>query len=72
MILFADADGATTFADVENLEKSIQKQGFDVAFGSRAHLVKSEAVIKASTLRVDYPFTLSLIEIFRDLFCATF
>lgn len=43
-LLFADADGATKFSDLEILEASLPKNG--VAIGSRAHLVKSDAVIK--------------------------
>ncbi|KAJ3411157.1 dolichyl-phosphate beta-glucosyltransferase [Chytridiales sp. JEL 0842] len=53
-ILFADADGASTFADVEKLEKAIletMKDGSGVAVGSRAHMVKSEAVVKRSFIR---------------------
>ncbi|CAG8733611.1 13816_t:CDS:2, partial [Acaulospora morrowiae] len=54
-ILFADADGATKFADLELLErklsKIVSKDGFGVAVGSRAHLVKTDAVVKRSFIR---------------------
>jgi len=49
-ILFVDADGATKFSDLDCLErelnKIISKEGYGVAVGSRAHLVKTEAVVK--------------------------
>eukprot|EP00002_Diphylleia_rotans_P012430 TRINITY_DN2430_c0_g1_i4.p1 TRINITY_DN2430_c0_g1~~TRINITY_DN2430_c0_g1_i4.p1 ORF type:complete len:204 (-),score=36.97 TRINITY_DN2430_c0_g1_i4:566-1177(-) len=41
-ILFADADGATKFSDVDALEKKmdeIEEKGLGVVVGSRAHLV---------------------------------
>ncbi|KAJ3225281.1 dolichyl-phosphate beta-glucosyltransferase [Chytriomyces hyalinus] len=53
-ILFADADGATKFGDIEKLERkldSIEKNGLGVAIGSRAHMVKSDAVVKRSFIR---------------------
>ncbi len=53
-IVFADADGASRFSDVAQLlEKvsSIEKAGHGVAIGSRAHLVKTEAVVKRSFIR---------------------
>ncbi|CAG8493637.1 1812_t:CDS:2 [Acaulospora colombiana] len=54
-ILFADADGATKFSDFEALEgklnKITNKDGFGVAVGSRAHLVKTDAVVKRSFIR---------------------
>ncbi len=49
-ILFADADGATRFSDLDLLLRAIDnvqdqdEQGMVV--GSRAHLVKSDAVVK--------------------------
>lgn len=49
-ILFADADGATKFSDMERLMDGCEEvvDGFHrgVAIGSRAHLVGSEAVVK--------------------------
>jgi dolichyl-phosphate beta-glucosyltransferase len=49
-IVFADADGASRFADlgsmVEGCRKVQDKHGRGVAIGSRAHLVGSEAVVK--------------------------
>ncbi|KAJ3160956.1 dolichyl-phosphate beta-glucosyltransferase, partial [Geranomyces michiganensis] len=53
-LLFADADGATKFADVELLERSIEETaigGSAVAVGSRAHMVSTEAVVKRSFIR---------------------
>ncbi|KAJ3104620.1 dolichyl-phosphate beta-glucosyltransferase [Phlyctochytrium planicorne] len=53
-ILFADADGSTKFADIEKLEGSlgkVSKNGLGVAIGSRAHMVKTEAVVKRSAIR---------------------
>ncbi|KAL9118289.1 MAG: hypothetical protein Q9187_005167 [Circinaria calcarea] len=53
--VFADADGASKFADLGKLVQACQeiedaeKRG--VAIGSRAHLVGSEAVVKRSFLR---------------------
>jgi dolichyl-phosphate beta-glucosyltransferase len=49
-VVFADADGASRFADlgrmVEGCRKVQDKHGRGVAIGSRAHLVGSEAVVK--------------------------
>ncbi|KAF9401644.1 dolichyl-phosphate beta-glucosyltransferase, partial [Podila epigama] len=53
-ILMVDADGATRFADLEVLLQKlteIKKNGFGVAVGSRAHLVKTDAVVKRSFIR---------------------
>ncbi|KAI6239208.1 Dolichyl-phosphate beta-glucosyltransferase [Aphelenchoides fujianensis] len=45
LILFADADGATRFADVDKLEAALKEAGGEgdsaVAIGSRAHLEKT-------------------------------
>ncbi|KAJ3213419.1 dolichyl-phosphate beta-glucosyltransferase [Dinochytrium kinnereticum] len=54
MILFADADGSTKFSDIQQLEDAltkVSKDGLGVAIGSRAHMVKSEAVVKRSAIR---------------------
>ena len=52
--IFADADGASRFEDLGKLVEASKKiedtQGRAVAVGSRAHLVGSEAVVKASSL----------------------
>lgn len=52
---FADADGASKFADIQKLitacEDAEDKQGRALAVGSRAHLVGSESVVKRSKLR---------------------
>jgi len=43
----ADADGATRFADVENLEESMKRFPSDlggIVVGSRAHLMESDAM----------------------------
>lgn len=49
-VLFADADGASRFADVARLvdgcEEVVDGSHRGVAIGSRAHLVGSEAVVK--------------------------
>ncbi|XGW02185.1 hypothetical protein V3C99_014324 [Haemonchus contortus] len=57
LILFADADGATKFSDIEKLERSLMRisRGLDetfpvVAVGSRAHL-EAEAVATRSLFR---------------------
>lgn len=53
--LFADADGASKFSDIERLFKALQKHDAknngQVAVGSRAHLVNTEAVVKRSFIR---------------------
>lgn len=50
MILFADADGASKFADLdlllEAMESAQDKDGHGIVIGSRAHLVNTEAVVK--------------------------
>ncbi|KAH9479235.1 Dolichyl-phosphate beta-glucosyltransferase [Psilocybe cubensis] len=54
-LLMADADGASRIQDLEELWKAMDKiapdNGPGVVVGSRAHLVKSEAVVKRSLLR---------------------
>lgn len=49
-LLMVDADGATRFADLEDLWKEMDEIAHDgeasVVVGSRAHLVKTEAVVK--------------------------
>ncbi|KAI7819533.1 nucleotide-diphospho-sugar transferase [Gamsiella multidivaricata] len=53
-ILMVDADGATRFSDLEQLEvklKQAEKNGLGVAVGSRAHLVQTDAVVKRSFIR---------------------
>lgn len=53
-ILFADADGATKFADIEGLLKYLKSFKDDepaIAIGSRAHMVNTEAVVKRSAIR---------------------
>ncbi|KAJ3285522.1 dolichyl-phosphate beta-glucosyltransferase [Rhizoclosmatium sp. JEL0117] len=54
MLLFADADGATRFSDIELLEKALDKvsvANHGIAVGSRAHMVRSDAVVKRSFIR---------------------
>jgi dolichyl-phosphate beta-glucosyltransferase len=49
-LLMVDADGASQFSDIELLWKALDKidaAGHGVAIGSRAHLVDTEAVVKA-------------------------
>ncbi|KIX10580.1 uncharacterized protein Z518_01664 [Rhinocladiella mackenziei CBS 650.93] len=54
-VVFADADGASKFSDLDKLVRACREVedsgGRGVAVGSRAHLVDSEAVVKRSTLR---------------------
>ena len=56
-ILFVDADGATKFSDLEVLWKAMdalekdKESAVGVAVGSRAHMVKSEAVVKVCVLQ---------------------
>ncbi|KZV70844.1 glycosyltransferase family 2 protein [Peniophora sp. CONT] len=52
-MLMVDADGASRFEDLELLWAAMDKHGEKpaVAIGSRAHLVKTEAVVKRSMLR---------------------
>ncbi|WFD35919.1 dolichyl-phosphate beta-glucosyltransferase [Malassezia cuniculi] len=54
-ILFADADGATRFSDLRMLANEMARvitpAGHGVVVGSRAHLVKTDAVVKRSFLR---------------------
>lgn len=48
-ILFADADGATRFSDLDMLMAAMEeteKDGMGMVVGSRAHLVSSDAVVK--------------------------
>lgn len=49
-VVFADADGASKFDDLEKLVSACQEiedvEGRAVAVGSRAHMVGSEAVVK--------------------------
>ncbi|CCE86640.1 Piso0_005143 [Millerozyma farinosa CBS 7064] len=52
--LFADADGATKFSDMEKLLAFLSSVGSDkagVAIGSRAHMVDTDAVVKRSFVR---------------------
>ncbi|KAL4903944.1 hypothetical protein BDW74DRAFT_155675 [Aspergillus multicolor] len=54
-VIFADADGATNFADLGKLVTACQEvedtHGRGIAVGSRAHMVGSDAVVKRSKLR---------------------
>ncbi|KAF8997924.1 glycosyltransferase family 2 protein [Cyathus striatus] len=54
-LLMADADGASRFEDLESLWKEMDaiapSNAPGVVVGSRAHLVKTEAVVKRSLLR---------------------
>ncbi|KAI3641061.1 hypothetical protein MIR68_001939 [Amoeboaphelidium protococcarum] len=66
LCLFADADGATEFSDLSKLISSIKRKqqqqnqverdnedgnNVDIAIGSRAHLVKTDSVVKRSRMR---------------------
>lgn len=54
-LLFADADGATNFSDLETLivemSKSIIENPCSVVIGSRSHLVSTDAVVQRSFVR---------------------
>lgn len=53
-IVFADADGATKFADLGALLgalKHVEKAGHGIAVGSRAHMVHTAAVVQRSFVR---------------------
>jgi dolichyl-phosphate beta-glucosyltransferase len=54
-LLMVDADDASRFSDLEDLWEAMDKiapdHGAGVVVGSRAHLVKTEAVVKRSLLR---------------------
>ena len=60
--VFADADGASRFADLGKLVKGVREvedeEGRGVAVGSRAWLVGSEAVVKVLLLSFISPFFL--------------
>lgn len=52
--IFADADGASKFSDLSSLMASlseIEKSNYGIAVGSRAHMVKTDAVVKRSFIR---------------------
>ncbi|CAH2354954.1 dolichyl-phosphate beta-glucosyltransferase [[Candida] railenensis] len=56
LALFADADGATKFGDVDRMVEFFAKDSDDsltgrVAIGSRAHMVNTDAVVKRSFIR---------------------
>jgi hypothetical protein len=55
LILFADADGASRFTDLDLLLAAMHHtrdaDDHGMVVGSRAHLVNSEAVVKVSRLR---------------------
>ena len=57
--VFADADGASRFSDlgrlIEGCEDVVDASDRGVAIGSRAHLVKSEAVVKVCPLFFFFP-----------------
>lgn len=52
--IFADADGASKFSDVTALmtaAQGVEKKGYGIAVGSRAHMVNTDAVVKRSFVR---------------------
>lgn len=57
-LLMVDADGASRFEDLELLWNAVDKLKSDtaVAIGSRAHLVKTEAVVKVRYHAQLFPF----------------
>jgi dolichyl-phosphate beta-glucosyltransferase len=49
--LMVDADGATKFSDLDDLEEKLskcEKDGYGIAVGSRSHLVSTDAVVQVS------------------------
>ncbi len=58
-VLMVDADGASRFEDLDLLwaamDKLVEKEKPAIAVGSRAHLVKTEAVVKVRSLRLGPP-----------------
>ncbi|GME80185.1 unnamed protein product [[Candida] boidinii] len=57
-IIFADADGASKFSDLDKLMQSIKTTDLNkpneipaVTIGSRAHMVNTDAVVKRSFIR---------------------
>ncbi|KAF9977476.1 dolichyl-phosphate beta-glucosyltransferase [Actinomortierella ambigua] len=63
-LLMVDADGATKFSDLDKLEqemKRAEKSGLGIAIGSRAHLVKTDAVVKRSFIRNFLMYSFHLI-----------
>ena len=54
-VCFADADGATRFSDIDNLFAALSEierdDGHGLAGGSRAHMVRTDAVVKRSAVR---------------------
>lgn len=53
-VVFADADGASRFADLEALLREVRRvqvQECGIAVGSRAHMVTTDAVVKRALVR---------------------
>lgn len=53
-VIFADADGASRFSDLAALMdevRRVEKDGYGIAVGSRAHMVNTDAVVKRSFVR---------------------
>lgn len=73
-VLFADADGASKFADVGKLITTCQTiadaRGRAVAIGSRAHLVGSEAVVKVRPPETGGRCVLFYTHVLRILTCV--
>lgn len=61
-VLFADADGASTFEDLSKLMKACKEvediYGRGIAIGSRAHMVGQDAVIKVCQESIMLPLTI--------------
>jgi dolichyl-phosphate beta-glucosyltransferase len=56
LILYADADGATRFSDIEKVEEGLKKvvdKGMGISCGSRAHL-QGEAEAQVSFLNTPF------------------
>lgn len=68
LILFADADGATRFSDLDILLERLDQvsiNGMAVVIGSRAHMVTSESVVQVNFF-IFFIITLKLKYICRD------
>lgn len=53
--LMVDADGATKFSDLDDLEEKLakcEKSGYGIAVGSRSHLVSTDAVVQVRVFLV--------------------
>ena len=61
-ILFADADGATTFSDIAKLLTVCKSQDNCLALGSRAHMVNTDSVVKVHIFDLAFTYSQHLNE----------